>query len=265
MIEKDLDEFRPDSHWDDDTIIEYYKKKTREICGILEEDERRRKKELLLNNKNFFIRNAKEARNKKKVRPGSSFRVSLSNHSSKIDRLSSPINRMESANTQKVEKIEETESVLNMLFPYVNENDFKIEPFKSGADLRNENRIKRENIPIIKMNQERRIKSNFIKKYKKYDKDLNTYADNPTIRRSSEYLTLEQIKRREFIKSKKLWVSSFDFKRYFNKYGFSHSDIKKKEKIKKEKYTPDKYIEPTRLCCREIDKNKWISKRNFVV
>ena len=76
-----------------------------------------------------------------------------------------------------------------MLFPYVNENDFKIEPFKSGADLRNENRRKREQIPVIKMNQERRIKSNFLKKFKKYDKDLNTYADNPSIRCSSAYTT----------------------------------------------------------------------------
>ena len=72
-----------------------------------------------------------------------------------------------------------------MLFPYANENDFKIEPFKSGADLRNENRRKREHIPVIKINQEKRIKSNFLKKFKKYDKELNTYAVNPSIRRSS--------------------------------------------------------------------------------
>ena len=265
VIEKELDEFRPDPHWDDETIIEYYKKKTREICGRLEEDEKRRKKEILLNNKIFVLKNKKETRNKIKYRPGSSFRVPASSHSSKVSRLSSPKKRIDSSKPQKIEKIEETESVLNMLFPYVNENDFKIIPFKSGADLRDEKRRNNENIPVIRMNQERKIKSNFLKKYKKYDKDLNSYY-TPTIRRSSDYLTLDQIRRREFIKSKKLWVSSFDFKRYFNKFSFNNDSCKDKDNKKKEKYVSDKYIEPTRVCCcRVIDKNKWISKKNFVV
>ena len=124
-------------------------------------------------------------KNQKANRIGSSFRKRDSNNSSKISGCSSPVKRIISAKPQKIKKIEESESVLNMLFPYVNENDFKIEPFKSGADLRNENRRKREHIPVIKINQEKRIKSNFLKKFKKYDKELNTYAVNPSIRRSS--------------------------------------------------------------------------------
>ena len=49
QIEKELDKIKIDSHWDDETIIEFYKKKTREICARLEEEERIKKKELLLN------------------------------------------------------------------------------------------------------------------------------------------------------------------------------------------------------------------------
>ena len=246
-IERELDNFRPDSHWDDDAIIEYYKKKTREICSRLEEEEKIKKKDFLLNNNKI----------------GSSFRSNPSNNNSKISHFSSSVKRIESAKPQKIKIIEEPESVLNMLFPYVNEKDFKIEPFKSGADLRNENRRKRENIPVVKINQERRIKSNFLKKYKKYDKDLNTYADNPSIRRSSAYSTQEQIKRKEFLKSKKLWISSADFKRYFGKK--AESD-RIKENKKNENYLSDIYIEPTHVnVYRIVNKKKWISNKNFFV
>lgn len=263
-IERELDNFRPDPHWDDDEIIEYYKKKTREICFRLEEEERIKKKDLLLNNnRNFLIKNTKMIKSQKLNRIGSSFRARPSNNNSKASGNSSPNNRLSSARPKIVKKIEETESVLNMLFPYVNENDFKIEPFKSGADLRNENRRKRENIPVIKLNQERRIKSNFLKKYKKYDKDLNTFADNPSIRCSSPYATQEQLKRREFIKSKKFWVSSEDFKRYFGKKA---ENDRIKEKRKNEKYITDKYTDPKNInLYRIIDKNKWISKKNFFI
>ena len=261
-IDRELDNFRPDSHWDDDEIIEYYKKKTREICSRLEEEEKIKRNNFLLNNnKNLLLKNLVKSQRLKRV--GSSFRTKVSNNNSKRSANASPIKRIVSAKPKKIIKEEEPESVLNMLFPYVNENDFKIEPFKSGADLRNENRRKREQIPVIKMNQERRIKSNFLKKYKKYDKDLNTYADNPSIRRSSAYLTQEQIKRREFIKSKKFWISSVDFKRYFGKK--SEND-RIKEKNKNEQYISDKYIEPSQSnILRIIDKNKWISKKNFLV
>ena len=261
-IDRELDNFRPDSHWDDDEIIEYYKKKTREICSRLEEEEKIKRNNFLLNNnKNLLLKNLVKSQRLKRV--GSSFRTKVSNNNSKRSANASPIKRIVSAKPKKIIKEEEPESVLNMLFPYVNENDFKIEPFKSGADLRNENRRKRENIPVVKVNQERRLKSNFLKKYKKYDKDLNTYADNPSIRRSSAYLTQEQIKRREFIKSKKFWISSVDFKRYFGKK--SEND-RIKEKNKNEQYISDKYIDPSQSnILRIIDKNKWISKKNFLV
>ena len=262
-IERELDNFKIDSHWDDDAIINYYKKKTREICFRLEEEERIRKKDLLANNnKNFLFKNA-VFQKKTLNRIGSSFRSKNTNNNSKVTENTPSLKRISSARPQKMKKIEEPESVLNMLFPYVNENDFKIEPFKSGADLRNENRRKRENIPVIKVNQEKRIKSNFLKKYKKYDKDLNSYADYPSIRCSSAYVTQEQIKRREFFKSKKFWVSAVDFKRYFGK---KTENDRIKENKKNENPINDKYIEPTTSnIYRIVDKSKWVSKKNFFV
>ena len=47
-IEQELENIKIDSHWDDETIISFYKKKTREICARLEAEEKVKKKELLL-------------------------------------------------------------------------------------------------------------------------------------------------------------------------------------------------------------------------
>ena len=260
-IERELDSFKPDSHWDDESIIDYYKKKTREICSRLEEDEKIRKKQLLFNNnKKFLSKNIKFIKTQQLKRLGSSFRSSLSPNNSRISRLSSPIKRIGPHKVEKIENIEEPESVLNMLFPYVNENDFKIEPFKSGADLRNENRLKKENIPVIKINQERRIKSNYLKKFKKYDKMPNLYPDS--IRRSSSYITPEQIERREVLKNKKLWITPSDFKRYFrrNMENNINKDINKNNN-----YIRDKYIDPNKTnFYRIVDKNKFIYKKDFL-
>ena len=257
-IDRDLDNFRPDSHWDDDAIIAFYKKKTREICAKLEEEEKNKKKNLLLlnNNRNLIIKKGNPQNMKYK---GASFRSQNSSNNSKIRKTS--LKRIQSANPQKIRKVEETESVLNMLFPYVNENDFKIEPFKSGADLRKEHRKKMEN-NIIKLNQERRIKSNFLEKFQKYDKELNTFRDNPSIRCSSAYATEEQIRRREFIKSKKLWLSSADFKRVFGKRS-ENERIKIQQQLN-ENHERDKYHEPSNIIFfRSVDKSKWVCKDNF--
>ena len=261
QIEKELDKIKIDSHWDDETIIEFYKKKTREICARLEEEERIKKKELLLNNKNNnFI--TKNIRLFKMKRPNSAMKFDNNLRRRSLNKPILDINRKESAKLEYLKKVEEPESVLNMLFPYVNENDFRIEPFKSGNDIREEYLIKRQNSKVVKVNLERRIKSNFIKKYKKYDKYLNTYAKNPSIRCSSTYSTEEERRRQEFIKSKKLWVTTDDFKRYFSK----DEKEKIKEINKNEEYIPNKYVEPYLAnVYRIIDKNKWISKKNFVV
>ena len=261
QIEKELDQLKIDPHWDDETIIDFYKKKTREICARLEAEEKIKKKELLLNNRNnnFINKNIKLF---KMRRPNSA--IKLDNN---LRRKSSnkPIiinNIKESAKFEYIKKVEEPESVLNMLFPYVNENDFRIEPFKSGTDIREEYLQKRQNSKVVKVNLERRIKSNFIRKYKKYDKDLDAYAKNPSIRCSSIYSTEEERRRQEFLKSKKLWVTTDDFRRYFSK----NENEKVKEINKNEKYIPNKYVEPyLSNVFRIINKNKWISKKNFIL
>ena len=261
QIEKELDKIKIDSHWDDETIIEFYKKKTREICARLEEEERIKKKELLLNNKNNnFI--TKNIRLFKMKRPNSAMKFDNNLRKRSLNKPIVNINRKESAKLEYLKKVEEPESVLNMLFPYVNENDFRIEPFKSGSDIRKEYLEKRQYTPVVKVNLERRIKSNYIKKFKKYDKDLNSFAKNPSIRCSSVYSTEEQRRRQEFIKSKKLWVTTDDFRRFFGK----NENEKTKELFRNERYIPNKYVEPYLAnVYRIIDKNKWISKKNFVV
>ena len=262
-IEQELENIKIDSHWDDETIISFYKKKTREICARLEAEEKVKKKELLLTNtnNNFVKKNIKLYKLK---RPNTSYKIH-NNFRTKSGNTSKSIknNRIISIKSPLVnKKIEESESVLNMLFPYVNENDFKIEPFKSGADLKKEYLLKRQSTPIIKVNLERRIKSNFLTKFKQYDKYLNTYAQKPSIRCSSAYMTEEERRRKEFIKSKKLWVTTNDFKRYFAK----NENEKNKEININEKYIPDKYVEPYLAnVFRFIDKNKWMFKKNFIV
>ena len=265
-IDQELANIKIDSHWDDDTIISFYKKKAREICARLEAEEKVKKKELLLSNtnNNYVQKNIKMLKLK---RPNSSYKINSGSFRSQSGNNSKLIkrNRITSANSPPIiSKKEEPESVLNMLFPYVNENDFKIEPFKSGAELRKEYLEKRQNTPIIRVNLEQRIKSNFVQKFKQYDKYLNTYAKNPSIRCSSAYITDEERRRKEFIKSKKLWVTTDDFKRYFGK----NENEKNREihKIKNEKYIPNQYVEPYLAnVYRFIDKNKWMSKKNFVV
>ena len=261
-VNKELDNIKIDAHWDDETIIDFYKKKTREICARLEDEERIKKKELLLssNNNNFVNKNIKMFKMK---RPNSSIKINNDfRRKSDIKQIDFTNNRIESAKFPILKKSEEPESVLNMLFPYVNENDFRIEPFKSGSDIRKEYLEKRQYTPVVKVNLERRIKSNYIKKFKKYDKDLNSFAKNPSIRCSSVYSTEEQRRRQEFIKSKKLWVTTDDFRRFFGK----NENEKTKELFRNERYIPNKYVEPYLAnVYRIIDKNKWISKKNFVV
>ena len=75
-------------------------------------------------------------------------------------------------------------------------------------------------------------------------------------------MTEDERRRKEFIKSKKLWMTTDDFKRYFGK----NENEKNKEINRNEKYISDKYVEPYLAnVFRFIDKNKWISKKNFVV
>ncbi len=236
----EIEDQRPSYKWDDEKLISYYKKKAREICSQLEKEDEYKKKGLL----NYVPQ---------KFKPNFNFKFQKT-RSNSIKRDLAP---------QKTVSIkQDTESVLNMLFPYVKEDHFKIEEFKTGSDLLRETKLK-PNIKIIKLNQEKRIKSNFNKNFKKYDKELNTYADTPSIRCSSAYTTEDQIYRRELIKSKQKWVVQEDFKRMF---GRKTENDRIKENTILSHMDEDIYIEPYKIDrFRKMDKSKWICKKNFIV
>ena len=200
----------PSYKWEDEKLISYYKKRAREICAQLEKEELTKKKGLLNFNPNQF-------------KPKFNFKFRNSN-------LNLPsLNK----NTQKIFNTfspkKDAESVLSMLFPYVKEEHFRIEPFKTGADIIKE-RKNNPNLKLVKLNQEKRIKSNFNKNFKKFDKELNTYADTPSIRCSSAYVTEDQAYHRELIEAKKKWVSPDDFRRVF---GRNTENERIKEEMKK--------------------------------
>ena len=240
VSQNDLDDQKPSYKWDDEKLINYYKRKAREICYQLQKEEEYNKRGLL----NYVP---------KQFKPKLEF---------KFPRIKS--NSVKQENPQKIitTNKRETESVLNMLFPYVKEDHFKIEAFKTGSDLIKETMYK-PNITIVKINQEKRIRSNFNKNFKKYDKELNTYADTPSIRCSSAYMTEDQAYRRELIKSKKKWVTTEDFRRVFGKK--TENDRIKEDTINTH-MEEDIYIEPYRIDrFRRMDKTKWVCKKNFIV
>ena len=239
-LQNDVDDQTPSYKWDDEKLINYYKRKAREICYQLQKEEEYNKKGLL----NYVPKHFK---------PKLDFKFPRI----KANSLKKKITPQKILTTKQ-----ETESVLNMLFPYVKEDHFKIEAFKTGSDLLRET-MNKPNITIVKLNQEKRIKSNFNKHFKKYDKELNTYADTPSIRCSSAYTTEDQVYRRELIKNKQKWVVTEDFRRVFGKK--TENDRIKEDSINTH-VEEDIYIEPYRIDrFRKMDKTKWICKKNFIV
>jgi hypothetical protein len=238
----DLDSGIPNYKWDEEKLIMYYKKRVREICAEIVKADENKKKGLI----NYIPG---------KFKPNFDFKFqNKKSNSNSIKTIS--------YKKKKGEKYRETDSVLNILFPYVKEDYFKIEEFKTGSDLLKESSYK-QNIAVIKLNQEKRIKSNFNKKFKKYDKELNTYADTPSIRCSSAYTTEDQAYRRELIKDKKKWVAQEDFKKVF---GRKTENDRIKEYLMNTHVEEDIYIEPYRIDqFRAADKTKWVSKKNFIV
>ena len=245
VSQNSIDDQTPSYKWDDEKIISYYKRKAREICSQLEKEDEYKKKGLL----NYVPRQ---------------FKPKLDFKFQKSKTISSENKKVSKRNKLFTTK-QETESVLNMLFPYVKEDHFKIEEFKTGSDLLRETRFK-PNITIIKLNQEKRIKSNFNKKFKKYDKELNTFRDKPSIRCSSAYVTEQEQKRKDDIESKKFWMCPEDFKRVFGKRTLNKKD--KEEQNRSNKLYPKNDVYTTSVLgyqFRELDKSKWVCKKNFVV
>lgn len=264
ILKNNFDE-KPSYKWQDEKIINYYKKKAREICAILEKEEKKNMQTL----GDYAIKSVNDIMERTKKRPQTnSYKSRYMKENYKPENSetnhrndNNKIFRNTCYNKHNKTK-EEPESVLSMLFPYVKEEHFKMDTFKTGADLIEEKKYK-PNLIIIRLNQERRLKSNFKKKFQKYDKELNTYADTPSIRCSSQYATEDQIYRRQFIESKKKWVSKEDFHRVFGKK--TESDRIKQLKLNYQ-VEPDVYVEPfQRDKFRKTDKRKWISKKDFIV
>ena len=246
-VKQELLSETPSYKWEDEKLISYYKKRAREICAQLEKEEFTKKKGLL----NFT---------QGRFKPNFDFKF-RNNHNNNLSNSKTSIQKNKFKKDIFTQK-RETESVLSMLFPYVKEEHFHLEPFKTGADIIRE-RKNNPNLNTIKLNQEKRIKSNFNKTFKKYDKELNTYADTPSIRCSSAYITEDQAYHRELNESKKKWVCSEDFRRVF---GRNTENERLKEEIKNSRVEEDIYIEPYCLDkFRKTDKSKWICKKNFIV
>ena len=308
ILGDDYDYLNPDPKWDDDKIIEYYKKKGREICSRLEEfketdqDKENKLTKINLNNskkrpKTGSFSSSSSIYSSKKSSQSLTSRASLSSTLTKNSITKSSVNQSLSSNKKLINKTENNklptfprnskskdfltininntnserinqrfnsdvnEGVLTFLFPYINEEDFKRKTFTEG-------RNKNSNLKVVRINQERRIKSNFNKKYKKYDKELNTFRDKPSIRCSSDYITEDEARRREFIESKKQWMIPEDFHRVFGKRTNQLREKAEKDKNSPKEYIPNIYqtfVLGYQFRPSDKNKSKWMSKRDFIV
>ena len=263
ILKDDYDYLKPDPSWDDQKLIDFYKKKSREICKILEESQTTDTSANKLTRKSNTIRpQSKSILSSKSASNYSSSRIS-SSKSKTVFNQSNNNSKVPQSKTltlkDEQKKKNENESVLTMLFPYIKQEEFQMKSFNP------ESNNDEKNLEVIKLNQERRIKSNFNKKFKKYDKELNTFRDKPSIRCSSAYVTEDEARRREFIESKKLWMCPEDFKRVFGKRTIN-SNMKKESSKEDGEYIPNVFKEPNyEHQFREFDKTRWVSKRDFIV
>ncbi len=263
ILNDDYDYLKPDPSWDDQKLIDFYKKKSREICKILEESQTTDTSANKLTRKSNTIRpHSKSISSSKSSSNYSSSRMS-SSKSKTVFNQSNNNSKVPQSKTltlkDEQKKKNENESVLTMLFPYIKQEEFQMKSFNP------ESNNDEKNLEVIKLNQERRIKSNFNKKFKKYDKELNTFRDKPSIRCSSAYVTEDEARRREFIESKKLWMCPEDFKRVFGKRTIN-SNMKKESSKEDGEYIPNVFKEPNyEHQFREFDKTRWVSKRDFIV
>ena len=263
ILKDDYDYLKPDPSWDDQKLIDFYKKKSREICKILEESQTTDTSANKLTKKSNTIRpQSKSILSSKSSSNYSSSRMSSSKSKTVFNQSNnnSKVPQSKTLNLKDEQKKKnENESVLTMLFPYIKQEEFQMKSFNP------ESNNDEKNLEVIKLNQERRIKSNFNKKFKKYDKELNTFRDKPSIRCSSAYVTEDEARRREFIESKKLWMCPEDFKRVFGKRTIN-SNIKKESSKEDGEYIPNVFKEPNyEHQFREFDKTRWVSKRDFIV
>ena len=284
ILKHDYDNIRHDPYWDDDKIIEFYKQKKREICKVLSNNDTfdYNAQTKLTKKTNYNKTKNSLSSTRHTTRPKSAYSNKMNNNNTNLSSVVSLkkniknkiLNNSVAINDSNNKIIKnnysvnnslfhnennnKTENVITMLFPYINPDDFDI---KKNDDLKIEKKVE-----IIKLNQEKRIKSNFNRKFKKYDKELNTFRDKPSIRCSSAYITEQEQKRKDDIESKKYWMCPEDFKRVFGKRTLNKKD--KEEQNRTNQLYPKSDVYTSSVLgyqFRELDKSKWVCKKNFVV
>ena len=236
---------------DEDTLINYYKKVRREICEKLEEID---KQANFRENNNYSEK--KKSRNKNKEK-----KINNNNINNNTNFIKKNINQINKSKNKKNVKLLNNnnnkkihrDSVFGLLFPninYIRNNKMDEKVIKKNYD----------NDPLRKWfettddleNKEKKMSktlTNFKKVKKLFDET------NPSLTRDNEYITMEERKRREFVESKKKWVTKEDFHRVFGLHTTSIKPIINTltggEPISKYKY-------------RDIFPEKWLTSNGFL-
>ena len=166
-------------------------------------------------------------------------------------------------------------------YPYV---DYELLPkerdvFIPVLSLDKVHTTRKNEIIKVKPNYKFKFYSNFNDKFKKYEKDLDSFGDKALISASSEYVSNEKQRRLDHIKSKSKWISNRDFRSTFNCKGALNkcNDNKDNSKIKLDannEYnridynnllkinmkTENKYTSILDHRFRDVNKDKWIGK-----
>lgn len=148
-------------------------------------------------------------------------------------------------------------NVFSIMFPYVSEEEFpkRIKRHIVGSGFEE----LRKGKDVIRVDLTKKTISNYNKTFKKYEKDLNTFALKPSVRCSSAYLTEDERKRKEFLESKTKWTTKEDFKKTFGKHS---TNLKPIPSIIATGSPPTYSYLPK---FREIDKSKWVNDKNFKI
>ena len=226
---------------DEDTLINYYKKVRRDICEKLEEIDKQA---------NFRENNneKKKSRNKNKEKKINN-NIFIKNNINEISKIKSK-KKLNANNIKK--RVNYRDSVFGLLFPNITYNRNKIEEKVVKKNYDNDPLRKWFNTTIETEENEKKMNktlTNFKKPKKLFDEN------NPSLTRDNEYITMEERRRREFVESKKKWVTKEDFHRVFGLHTTSIKPIINTltggEPISKYKY-------------RDIFPEKWLTSNGFV-
>ncbi len=226
---------------DEDTLINYYKKVRRDICEKLEEIDKQA---------NFRENNneKKKSRNKNKEKKINN-NIFIKNNINEISKIKSK-KKLNANNIKK--RVNYRDSVFGLLFPNITYNRNKIEEKVVKKNYDNDPLRKWFNTTIETEENEKKMNktlTNFKKPKKLFEEN------NPSLTRDNEYITMEERRRREFVESKKKWVTKEDFHRVFGLHTTSIKPIINTltggEPISKYKY-------------RDIFPEKWLTSNGFV-